>query len=151
MTERSFVAVKPDAVQRGLVGAIISRFEQKGLKLVGLKLLQVPESMAAEHYKEHQGKPFYGGLIDFITSGPIVAMAWQAPNAVALCRSVIGATKPEAAAPGTLRFDYGLMQERNIVHGSDSPANAERELAIFFKPEELLGDWRRNIDSWLVV
>ena len=149
--ERSFVAIKPDAVQRGLIGPIIQRFEQKGLKLVGLKLLQVTKERASKHYEEHIGKPFYEGLISFITSGPVVAMAWQGPNAVATCRQVIGKTKPADAEPGTIRFDYSMVMERNIIHGADSPENAEREIAIFFEKDELLGDWDRCTDKWLTV
>lgn len=148
--ERSFVAVKPDGVQRGLVGVILQRFERKGLKLMGLKLLQVSRERAERHYAEHKGKPFYEGLIDFITSGPVVAMVWEGPDAVHLCRQVIGATNPEKAEPGTIRFDFGLKMERNIIHGADSPANAEREMAIFFEPDELLSGYARNLDAWYV-
>lgn len=149
--ERSFVAIKPDAVQRGLIGDIIQRFELKGLKLIGLKLLQVSQELAAQHYAEHKGKPFYDSLISFITSGPVVAMVWQGPKAVATCRQIIGKTKPEEAEPGTVRFDFGLMMERNVVHGADSPENAEREIAIFFGQDELLDEWDRCTDKWMMV
>jgi nucleoside-diphosphate kinase len=148
--ERTFIALKPDAVQRGLIGEIIHRFERKGLKLVGLKLLRVTPEMASVHYAEHVGKSFFPGLVDFITSGPVVAMVWQGPEAVAVCRKLLGPTKPGEGAPGTIRFDFGLMMERNIVHGSDGHDSAEREISIFFEPHEVLDDWFRSDDPWLV-
>lgn len=148
--ERTFIALKPDAVQRGLIGEVIGRFERKGLKLVGLKLLNVTREMAHTHYAEHVGKPFFEGLVDFITSGPVVAMVWQGPDAVAVCRKLLGPTKPGDGTPGTIRFDLGLMMERNIVHGSDGHDSGEREIGIFFRPEEVLDDWSRSIDPWLV-
>jgi nucleoside-diphosphate kinase len=147
--ERTFIAIKPDGVQRGLVGQLVQRFEQKGLKLVGLKLMQVSEALAKQHYAEHAEKPFFGSLVGFITSGPIVAMVWEGPNAITQCRTLMGATKPEAAAPGTIRFDYGVYMERNLVHGSDGPESAQREIGLFFSPEELLS-YTPTLSSWIV-
>lgn len=147
--ERTFVAVKPDGLQRGLVGEIISRFEKRGLKLVGLRLLQVTRQMAETHYGEHKGKPFFDGLVKFITSGPVVAMVWEGKDAIAIARSTIGATNPASAAPGTIRGDLAIEIGRNIVHGSDGPESAVREINIFFSENELISGWSRNIDSWL--
>jgi len=147
--ERTFLAVKPDGVQRGLVGEIIRRFENKGFKLVGLKFMQLPRETAERHYGEHQGKPFFGGLVDFITSGPIVAMAWEGKNVIATARAMMGATNPANAASGTVRGDFASDIGRNIIHGSDAPESAERELGIFFKPEELVS-WNRANDTWIV-
>jgi nucleoside-diphosphate kinase len=147
--ERTFVAIKPDGVERGLVGEIIHRFERRGLKLVGLKLMKVPAAMAEEHYGEHKGKPFYDGLVGFITSGPIVAMVLEGKNAVALARQVIGATNPGDAAPGTIRGDLAVDIGRNVVHGSDSPTSATREIGIFFKEEEQVKDWQRTVQKWI--
>jgi len=146
--ERTFLAVKPDGVQRGLVGEIIGRFEQKGFKLVGLKLMQVSRETAEQHYGEHKGKPFFNGLVDFITSGPIVAMAWEGKNVIATARAMMGATNPANAASGTIRGDFAADIGRNIIHGSDAPESAERELGIFFKPEELVS-WARANDTWI--
>merc|ERR1712107_223620 len=136
-TERTFLAIKPDGVQRNLVGEIIARFERRGYQLVGLKLLAVPKELAEEHYAEHNGRPFFQGLIDFITSGPVVAMVWQGENVVAGARSMIGATSPSASAPGTIRGDFGLVVGRNIIHGSDAVETANREIALWFKDNEL--------------
>ena len=147
--ERTFVAIKPDGVERGLVGDIIHRFERRGLKLVGLKLMNVPTAKAEEHYGEHKGKGFYNGLVGFITSGPIVAMVLEGKNAVSLARQVIGATNPAESAPGTIRGDLALDIGRNVVHGSDSPASAKREIGIFFKEEELVNDWTRTVQKWI--
>lgn len=147
--ERTFVAIKPDGVQRGFIGEIISRFEKKGLKLVGLKFMQVSRELAENHYGEHKGKPFFEGLVSFITSGPIVAMCWEGKDSVSICRNLIGATNPTAAAPGTIRGDLGLEIGRNMVHGSDSPESARRELAIFFQDGELVKGWSRTIHPWL--
>lgn len=146
--ERTFLAVKPDGVQRGLVGEIIRRFEQKGFKLVGMKLMQLPRETAERHYGEHQGKPFFNGLVDFITSGPIVAMAWEGKNVIATARAMMGATNPSNAASGTIRGDFAADIGRNIIHGSDAPESAERELGIFFQPEELVS-WNRANDTWI--
>lgn len=146
--ERTYVMVKPDGVQRNLVGEIISRFEKKGFQLVGLKLMQIPPELAARHYGEHEGKPFYGELIDFITSGPVVAMVWQGLNAVSVIRTMMGKTNPAEAAPGTIRGDFAVFMGNNVVHGSDSPESAEREINLFFKPEELV-NYSKATDFWL--
>ncbi|NLZ39127.1 MAG: nucleoside-diphosphate kinase [Firmicutes bacterium] len=146
--ERTFVMVKPDGVQRGLIGEVIKRFEQKGLKLVGLKLMQVSQELAAKHYGEHQGKPFYDELIDFITSGPVVAMVWEGLNAISVVRTMMGQTNPASAAPGTIRGDFAMYLGNNVVHGSDSEASAEREIKLFFKKEELL-TYEKATDFWV--
>ncbi|OFW66159.1 MAG: nucleoside-diphosphate kinase [Actinobacteria bacterium RBG_16_68_21] len=130
--ERTFLMVKPDGVRRGLVGEVIGRFERKGLSLRRMRLLTIDEEMARRHYAEHVDKPFFGELVAFITSGPVVAMEWEGPQAVALARSVMGATNPLDAPPGTIRGDLGTVITENIVHGSDSLQSAERELALFF-------------------
>ena len=147
--EQTLVLVKPDGVQRGLAGEIIGRLERRGLKLVGMKLMQVDESLAHRHYGEHVDRPFFAGLVSFITSGPVVAMAWEANNAVEIVRNTMGATNPANAGPGTIRGDFGVDIGRNLIHGSDSPESAVRELSLFFKPEELLSYSRSN-DSWIV-
>ncbi len=147
--EQTFIALKPDAVQRGLSGEIIARFERKGFKLVGLKMMLVTEELAKNHYGEHADKPFFGGLVDFITSGPIVAMVWEGQNVVAECRKMMGATNPKDAAPGTLRGDYAADMGRNIVHGSDSTDSAKREIGLFFSPNELVSSWNRGTDKWV--
>lgn len=147
--ERTFLAIKPDAVQRGLSGEIISRFEKKGFKLVGLKQMVVPREMAETHYGEHKGKPFFDGLVSYITSAPIVAMVWEGPNVIASARQMMGATNPKESAPGTIRGDYAVDIGRNIIHGSDSPESASREIGIFFKSEELCS-WERTVDSWIL-
>ncbi|RDV84658.1 nucleoside-diphosphate kinase [Ammonifex thiophilus] len=146
--ERTFVMVKPDGVQRGLVGEIISRLEKRGYKLVGLKMLRLTPEMAERHYAEHRGKPFFPGLISYITSGPVVAMVWEGKNVVAAVREMMGATDPQKALPGTIRGTYGIDIGRNVVHGSDSPATAEREINLFFSPEELVA-YERNLDVWI--
>ena len=148
MSERTFAMVKPDGVQRGLVGEIVRRYEARGLKVVGLKLMQVPRSKAEEHYAEHQGKPFYNGLVEYITSGPVVALALEGKNAVAVVRTVNGATKPWDAAPGTIRGDLALDIGRNVVHGSDSVESAKRELAIYFGKDDLV-DWTPANAEWV--
>lgn len=146
--ERTFVAVKPDGVGRGLVGEIVSRFERKGLRLVGLKLMGVPKDLAHRHYAEHSEKPFFAGLVDFITSGPIVAQVWEGKNAVAVGRALLGATDPAQSLPGTIRGDFGLTISCNIVHGSSSVADAEREIGLFFADSELVGQARPEED-WI--
>lgn len=146
--ERTFVAVKPDGIQRGLIGEVISRLERRGLKLVAIRLMIVDEDLARRHYAEHVERPFFPSLVDFITSGPIVAMVWEADNAVALARQTIGSTNPAEANPGTIRADLGIDTSRNIVHGSDSPGSAEREIGLFFDPEHAL-DYARITDPWL--
>lgn len=147
--QRTFVAIKPDGVERGLIGEVINRFERRGLKLVGMKLLQVSREMAETHYGEHKGKPFYDGLVSYITSAPIVGMVLEGKDAVALARNVIGATNPANAAPGTIRGDFAVEIGRNIVHGSDSPESARREIGIFFKDSELVNNWGRTVEKWI--
>ena len=144
--ERTFIAVKPDGVKRGLVGEILKRFETRGYKIIGLKMLNVTLEQAAAHYAEHVGKPFYNGLVKFITSAPIVAIALEGEDVVAQARRIMGATDPNKAEIGTIRADFGQMMSRNIVHGSDSVESAERELAIYFKPSELMSDTKNNFD-----
>lgn len=147
--ERTFVAIKPDAVQRGLIGEIIQRFEKKGFKVIGMKMTHLSSEMAEKHYAEHKGKPFYDGLIQFITSGPIVAMVLQGVNVVSLARNMMGSTNPQNAAPGTIRADYAQISERNVVHGSDSPESAKREIALFFNDSELATEWNRDSGKWI--
>jgi nucleoside-diphosphate kinase len=147
--QRTFVAIKPDGVQRGLIGEVVNRFERRGLKLVGMKLLQVTREMAETHYGEHKGKPFYEGLVSYITSAPVVGMVLEGKDAVTLARNVIGATNPANAAPGTIRGDYAVEIGRNIVHGSDSPESAKREIGIFFKDNELVNGWDRTVEKWV--
>ena len=147
--EQTLVLVKPDGVQRGLIGEVIGRLERRGLKLVGMKLMQVDEALAHRHYGEHVDRPFFPGLVEFITSGPVVAMAWEANNAVEIVRNSMGPTNPADAAPGTIRGDLGVDIGRNLIHGSDSPESAERELALFFHPEEVLS-YSRSSDAWIV-
>ncbi len=146
--ERTLVLVKPDGVQRGLIGEIISRLERRGLKLVGMKLMQVDDALARQHYGEHVDRPFFAGLVDFITSSPVVAMAWEADNAVEAVRSTMGQTNPTTSPPGTIRGDLALDIGRNLIHGSDSPETAARELALFFSQGEIL-DYQRNTDLWI--
>ena len=146
--ERTFVLVKPDGVQRGLVGEILGRLERRGLKLVGAKFLAVSEDLAGEHYAIHKGKGFYESLISYITSSPVMAMVWEGPNAVVAVRQTMGATRPYEAAPGTIRHDFGLTIGRNLTHASDSVENGEKEIAMWFKAEELV-NWGRNDDPWI--
>ena len=136
--ERTFVMIKPDGVQRNLVGEIISRLEKKGLKIVGLKMLKISLDLAEQHYQEHKEKSFFPELVEFITSGPVVAMVVEGIKAVSTVREMMGATNPLEAAPGTIRATYGMYMERNVIHGSDSLASARREINLFFKPEEML-------------
>ena len=131
-TERTLVLVKPDGVQRGLVGTVVAILEKKGLKIVGLKMLHVTEELAAKHYSAHTEKPFYRGLVNFITSSPLVAVVLEGPRAVEVVRNTMGGTNPTDAAPGTIRGDFGLVMDENVVHGSDSVASAEREIPLFF-------------------
>ena len=147
--QRTFVAIKPDGVQRGLIAEVLHRFERRGLKLVGMKMMQVTPQLAEKHYGEHKGKPFFPGLVNFITSGPVGAMVWEGKDAIALCRNVIGATNPGNAAPGSIRGDLAVDIGRNIVHGSDGPESAEREISIFFNDHELMKGWSRNNDPWM--
>jgi nucleoside-diphosphate kinase len=146
--ERTLVIVKPDGVQRGLVGPILSRLEARGLKLIGLKLLQVSEELAQRHYAEHEGKPFYPGLIRYITSAPVVVGCVEGTNAVQVVRTTVGATNPAQAAPGTIRADWALDIGRNLIHASDAPATADRELALWFTDHELVS-FSRDTDRWI--
>jgi len=138
---------KPGVLNRRLVGQVISRLENKGLKLVGLKLMQISPELASQHYAEHKGKSFYDELVSYITSGPVVAMVWQGDDCVTLVRKVVGATKPSEAQPGTIRGDFCSHTNHNIIHASDSDESAEREINLFFKPEELI-DWRDEASLW---
>jgi nucleoside-diphosphate kinase len=148
--ERSLIILKPDAVQRGLVGPILSRIEQRGLKLQGLKMMRADEALARRHYAEHEGKDFFAGLINYITSAPVVvAVVIGKTGTVDMVRSMVGVTNPAKAAPGTIRGDYSIEIGRNLIHASDSPANGERETAIFFQPNELFIDWTRANDPWI--
>jgi nucleoside-diphosphate kinase len=146
--ERTLVLIKPDAMQRGLAGEILARLERRGLRIAGLKLLQVDRGLAERHYGEHVGKPFYEGLVAYITSCPIVAAVFEGTDAVEAVRSSMGKTNPRDAAPGTIRGDYGLEIGRNLVHGSDSLQSAEREVALFFQPGELQS-YQRGVDPWV--
>jgi nucleoside-diphosphate kinase len=146
--ERTLVLVKPDGVQRGLVGEVISRLERRGLRLIAARFVQVTPELAEKHYAVHQGKPFYEGLIRYITSSPVMAMAWEGPNAVAAVRQTMGATRPTEAAPGTIRHDFALVVGRNLTHASDSPENGLQEVALWFKPEEMV-EWPRDLDRWI--
>jgi nucleoside-diphosphate kinase len=140
--------VKPDGVQRGLVGEVINRFEKKGFTLVGLKMLQVPKSLAEEHYAVHKERPFFSGLVDFICSSPVVAMVWEGKGVIASARKIIGATNPLEAEPGTIRGDYGVEVGRNLIHGSDAPETAQTEIKLWFTEEELT-PWNSAITPWL--
>ena len=146
--ERTLVLIKPDGVQRGLVGEIVSRLERRGLKLVAMKLMRVDETLARQHYAEHVERPFFGGLVEFITSSPLVAMVWEAENAVAVVRNTLGDTQPAASLPGTIRGDLALDIGRNLVHGSDSLESAQREVELFFSSEEIL-EYSRSSDPWI--
>lgn len=146
--QRTLVLVKPDGVQRGFIGEIVGRFEGRGLKLIAMKMMRVTRDLAARHYAEHQGKPFYEGLLTFITSGPIIAMIWEGREAVNVVRGLMGATDPLKAGPGTIRGDLALDLGMNLIHGSDSPARAEDEMALFFSAGEL-HDYERTSDRWI--
>lgn len=146
--ERTLVIVKPDGVQRGLVGEVIGRIERRGLRLIGMKFMQVSPELAAQHYAIHKGKPFYDGLISYITSSPVAVMVWEGPKAVEAVRQVMGATNPTAAAPGTVRADFAVEIGRNLTHGSDSPENGAAEVSLWFKPQELVS-WQRDGERWI--
>jgi nucleoside-diphosphate kinase len=146
--ERTLVLVKPDGVQRGLIGEVISRLEKRGLRLVAARFTSVSIKLAETHYAIHQSKPFYEGLLRYITSAPVMAMVWEGPNAIAAVRQSMGATRPTDAAPGSLRHDFALEVGRNLTHASDTVENGEKEVALWFKQEELV-DWRREIDHWI--
>ena len=147
--ERTLILIKPDGVERGLIGPIITRFEQRGLKLAAMKMLQVPDELARRHYAVHEGKPFYEPLIEYITSSPVVALVLEGPEAIQVARNTIGATKPVEATAGSIRGDFGLMVGRNLVHGSDSPENAVAEIALWFDESELI-NYERSIDRWIL-
>lgn len=146
--ERTLVLVKPDGVQRGLIGEIMKRLETRGLKLVAAKFMQVDQALAEKHYAVHQGKPFYPGLIRYITASPVMAMVWEGPSAIVAVRQTMGATRPTEAAPGTVRHDLGLQAGRNLTHASDSPENAEIEIGMWFTQDELV-QWTRANDEWI--
>jgi len=146
--ERTFTLLKPDAVQRGLVGEILQRFERRGLKIVAMKAMRVPKELAEAYYAEHKGKPFFDPLVRYVTSSPVVAMVLEGEGAVAVVRKMMGRTNSAEAEPGTVRGDYGLIIGRNLIHGSDSLASAKREIGLFFKPEELL-EYTRIDEAWL--
>ncbi|MCC5622463.1 nucleoside-diphosphate kinase [Nostoc sp. CHAB 5715] len=146
--ERTFLAIKPDGVQRGLVGEIIRRFETKGFTLVGLKFLKVSRELAEQHYDVHRERPFFPGLVEFITSSPVVAMVWEGDGVVTSARKIIGATNPLTSEPGTIRGDFGLDIGRNLIHGSDAQETAQREIALWFKDEELV-NWQPHLTPWL--
>jgi nucleoside-diphosphate kinase len=147
--ERTLIIVKPDGVQRGLTGEILRRFEARGLKIIGMKFMQVSRELAEKHYEVHQGKPFYNGLVEYITMGPVVAIALEGPNAVSAARGTIGSTKPNEAGAGTIRGDLAVDINRNLVHGSDSPENGQKEVANFFPQGELIS-WTAADDAWIV-
>ena len=146
--ERSLVLVKPDGVQRGLIGEIIQRFENRGLRLVAAKFMQVSPELAKAHYAVHEGKPFYDALIKFITSAPVMALVWEGPEAISAIRQTVGKTRGTEADPGTIRHDYALQARYNLVHASDSVENAEAEIALWFKPEEIV-EWKRITEDWM--
>ena len=146
--ERSLVLVKPDGVQRGLVGKVITALEDRGLRLTAARFLRVSQELAEVHYGVHAGKPFYDALIAFITSSPVMAMVWEGPDAIAAIRQTMGKTRGTEAAPGSIRHDYALQARFNITHASDSPENAEAEIALWFKPEEIVV-WSRDIEKWI--
>lgn len=148
-SERTFVIIKPDAVQRGLIGPILTRYEQKGLKIVAMRLETIGGERAKRHYGEHEGKPFFNGLIEFITSGPSVTMVLEGPNAIGIVREMNGKTKPVEAAPGTIRADFGLETGRNLVHASDGPESAQKEISNFFG-DEVGESWSRDLDRWIL-
>ena len=150
MTERTLVLVKPDGVQRQLIGRILARYEERGLKVVGLKLVHVEREVAERHYAEHSEKPFFGGLVDFITSAPLVALALEGPNAISVVRTINGATRPHEATPGTIRGDFALETAQNIVHASDGPQAATNELGLWFAEGELF-DYERDLDRWVLA
>ncbi|CAJ1002846.1 MULTISPECIES: nucleoside-diphosphate kinase [Bacillales] len=146
--EKTFLMVKPDGVQRNLIGEIVSRFEKKGFQLVGAKLMNVSRELAEKHYAEHKERPFFGELVDFITSGPVFAMVWQGNNVIATARAMMGKTNPADAAPGTIRGDFATSVGMNIIHGSDSPESAEREIALWFNEGEVLS-YEKTIQRWI--
>ena len=146
--ERSLVILKPDAVQRGLIGPILLRLEQRGLKLAGLKMMRIDEGLARRHYAVHEGKPFFDGLVEYITSGPVIVAVVVGEGVIQMVRNTVGATNPANAAPGTIRGDFAVEVGRNLIHASDSAENGEHEVSLFFAANELL-DWKRSTDSWI--
>ena len=146
--DRTLVLIKPDALQRGLAGEILSRLERRGLKIVALRLMRLDEALARRHYAEHEGKPFVDSLVQFITSAPLIAAVFEGPNAVQVVRGIMGATDPQQAEPGTIRGDFGLYIQSNLIHGSDSPEAAQREIALFFEEGDILS-WDRDLDRWV--
>jgi len=146
--ETTLIILKPDAVQRALCGRIIQRFEDKGMQIVGCRMMTISRDLAETHYEAHQGKPFYDGLVNFMTSSPVVVLALRGVGAIDICRKMMGATFGSKAEPGTIRGDFGVSNSFNLIHGSDSPESAQRELELFFRPEELL-DWNRMIAGWV--
>jgi nucleoside-diphosphate kinase len=146
--EKTLVLVKPDGVQRGLIGEVILRLERRGLRLIAAKFMNVSQELAETHYGIHKGKPFYNGLIKYITSAPVMAMVWEGPNAVAAVRQTMGSTRPVEAAPGSIRHDFGLEVGRNITHASDTPENGLKEVELWFQPTEMVS-WQRDIDRWI--
>lgn len=146
--ERTFLMVKPDGVQRNLIGKIVTRFEEKGFQLVGAKFIHVSENIAEQHYAEHKEKPFFTELVDFITSGPVFAMVWQGEGVIAKSRLMMGKTDPLEALPGTIRGDFGVVKHKNIIHGSDGRESAQREISLFFREEEIV-EYNKFLDSWI--
>lgn len=146
--ERTFIMIKPDGVQRGLIGDVISRFEQKGFILVGMKFMAVSRELAEKHYEVHKERPFFSGLVNFITSSPVVAMVWEGKNVIASARTLIGSTNPVEAQPGTIRGDFGIEVGRNLIHGSDAPETAQQEIALWFQDSEL-ANWDPAAKPWL--
>lgn len=146
--EKTFLMVKPDGVQRNLVGEIVKRFEAKGFKLAGAKLMVISNELAEQHYGEHKEKPFFGELVDFITSGPVFAMVWEGENVITTARSMMGKTNPSEAAPSTIRGDFGVTVGKNIIHGSDSSESAEREISLFFKESEIVS-YTKQVSEWI--
>jgi nucleoside-diphosphate kinase len=147
--ERSLIILKPDAVQRGLIGPVLTRLEQRGLKFAGLKMIHIDEALARKHYAVHEGKPFFPSLLEYITSGPVIVAVVVGNQAIKLVRNTVGATNPADAAMGTIRGDFALEIGRNLIHASDSPENGEHEVALYFTPEELMLDWNRSSDAWI--
>lgn len=148
MMEKTFIMVKPDGVQRGLIGEVVSRFEKKGFTLVGGKLMQISDELAKTHYGEHKERPFFGELVDFITSGPVFAMVWEGEDVIATSRNMIGATNPKEATPGSIRGDFAVTVGKNIIHGSDSPESAEREINLFFEENEIT-NYQKVESDWI--
>lgn len=148
MTERTFIMIKPDGVQRGLIGKVLQRFEQKGFKLVAMKIMWASKELLEEHYEEHSERPFFPGLVEYMGSGPVVPMVWEGLNVIKTGRKILGATKPTESAPGTIRGDFGIQVGRNIIHGSDSEESAEREINLWFTEEEIVS-WKPALSEWV--